>query len=125
MADQLIPDDVRQFILQRIGSIAELEALLLARREPEPAWTASRVAERLYIEEAAAREILERLTTEGLLTASAENYRCMTESAGQCELIDKVAELYARNLIPVTNLVHTKPSAIQAFANAFRLRKDR
>jgi hypothetical protein len=35
-----------------------------------------------------------------------------------------VAALYAANLIPVTNLIHAKPSRIREFADAFKLRKD-
>jgi hypothetical protein len=123
--DELIPEDVRQFILQRIGSIAELEALLLLRREPETIWTAAKAAERLYVEDSAAKEVLDRLCAEGLIGDGGGSYRFKPEPREQAELIDRLADLYSRHLIPVTNLVHAKPSGIRAFANAFRLRKDR
>jgi hypothetical protein len=40
-------------------------------------------------------------------------------------MIDHVAEVYDRYLIPVTHLIHAKPrTRVHAFADAFRLRKD-
>lgn len=35
MDDKFIPDDVEQFLLDRIDSVEELEALLLLRNDPE------------------------------------------------------------------------------------------
>jgi hypothetical protein len=44
MAREPIPDDVREFILGHIDSIAQLEALLLLRRNPSTTWNAHSVA---------------------------------------------------------------------------------
>jgi hypothetical protein len=38
MAREPIPDDLREFILGYIDSIAQLEALLLLRRNPSTSW---------------------------------------------------------------------------------------
>jgi len=51
MADDVIPDEVKQFILNNIDSIAQLEALLLLRNNAEHDWTVDTVAKRLYISE--------------------------------------------------------------------------
>ena len=41
------------------------------------------------------------------------------------ELIDRLAELYAKHLVEVTHLIHsTLDRKAQKFADAFRLRKD-
>jgi hypothetical protein len=40
-------------------------------------------------------------------------------------MIARLADVYARHLIPVTNLIHSKPRRIREFADAFKLRKDR
>jgi hypothetical protein len=37
MSDQTIPDDLREFILQYIDSISQLEALLILRSDPSVA----------------------------------------------------------------------------------------
>jgi predicted transcriptional regulator len=125
MSEEMVPEDVREFILKCIDSIAHLEALLLLRREPRSAWTAVAVAGRLYIEESEAKAVLKRLCAEGLITARNGNYRFDGETSGKEELVNRLASLYARHLIPITNLVHAKPSGIKAFADAFRLRKGR
>jgi hypothetical protein len=44
MAREPIPDDLREFILGYIDSIAQLEALLLLRRNPSTSWNAGSVA---------------------------------------------------------------------------------
>jgi hypothetical protein len=39
-------------------------------------------------------------------------------------IVERLAVLYARYLIPVTNIIHSSPRTIRAFADAFKLRKD-
>ena len=48
MTDDLIPDDVKQFIIEKIDSVAELEGLLLMSRNPETDWSVEALAQRLY-----------------------------------------------------------------------------
>ena len=125
MADELISPDVREFILTYIDSIAQLEALILLANQPEKRWTLSRVAAQLYIDESHAKPVLDRLCDDGLLDCGDGFFWFNGEPAGQREIVEKLASLYARHLIPVTNLVHAKPSGARAFAAAFKLRKDR
>ncbi|HKQ44214.1 MAG TPA: hypothetical protein VJS47_02365 [Rhizomicrobium sp.] len=124
MPSELIPADVRQFILDHIDSVSELEALLLLRKYADQDWSVQGVSGRIYLDEAAAVQILARLTACGLCVASEGVYRYGSASH-QAEIVDRLAELYARFLIPVTNLIHNKPARIQQFADAFRFRKDK
>lgn len=124
MADVILPDDVRDFILGHINTVAELEALLLLRNHHEQNWTIGAVAKRLYVSEAMATEALARLAADGLCVCSDEFYRYHPSSEEQGMTIDRLAEAYARYLIPVTNLVHNKPARVQKFADAFRFRRD-
>jgi hypothetical protein len=124
MTPELIPADVRQFILDHIDSVSELEALLLLRKCADQNWTAQGVSDRIYLDEAAAVRILARLAACGLCVTSDNVYR-YGAAAHQGEIVDRLAELYARFLIPVTNLIHNKPARIQQFANAFLFRKDK
>jgi hypothetical protein len=125
MADELIPPDVREFILTYIDSIAQLEALLLLANQPEERWTVPGVAAQLYIGESQAKAVLERLCDNGLLDCGDSVFWFNGDPAGQREIVEKLSTYYARHLIPVTNLVHTKPAGARAFAAAFKLRKDR
>lgn len=42
------PADLRQFIIDHLNSVAELEVLLLLRTTPEKEWTAAEVGKSLY-----------------------------------------------------------------------------
>ena len=123
MPEPIIPDDVREFLLKKIDSVAELEALLLLRKFAGENWTATELAKRLYVGESAAAELLVRLAVSGLCVAGDGFYRYQPSTEEQRQTVDRLAEAYARSLIPVTNLIHAKPSRIRQFADAFRFRK--
>jgi hypothetical protein len=128
MAEYPIPNDVRQFILKSIDSIAQLEALLLLRGNPQDEWGAQKVAKRLYISEQEATSLLARLNAEGLIALSNDKLplcRYQPDSDDLALVVDRMAETYSKHLVPVTNLVHSKPrTRVREFADAFNLRKD-
>jgi hypothetical protein len=129
MVEYPIPNDVRQFILESIDSIAQLEALLLLRCSPNEEWDAQKVAKRLYISEQEATSLLARLSEEGLIALSNDKpplCRYQPDSDDLALIVDRLAETYSKHLVPVTNLVHSKPRIrVQEFAEAFKLRKDK
>jgi hypothetical protein len=123
-ADRRLPEDVEQFILQQIDSVAELEALLLVRAEPVT-WNAKNLAQRLYITDAGADALLHALLHRGFIAREGVVYR-YAPSPDHAPLVDAVAATYGRFLIPITNLIHSKSSAaLRDFADAFRLRGDK
>jgi len=128
MAKDSLPYDVELFILRSIDSIAQLEALLLLRGNQAEEWEIGKVAGRLYISEQETATLLKRLNDEGFIAARGDpllRYQYQPRSAELAQMIDRLAEIYAKQLVPVTNLIHAKPrTRIQEFADAFRLRKD-
>lgn len=124
----MIPDDIAQFITNQIDSIAQLEALLLLRRESHGTWSASTLAQRLYTTERETVDALERLSADGLAIALGSEptcYRYEPISPELYDLVDRVADVYSKHLVPITNLIHSKPKTrVQEFADAFRIRKD-
>ena len=127
MVDDLIPAEVQQFILKSIDSIAQLEALLLLRGQPQEIWSISAVAQRLYITEQETSILLARLHAEGLIAVKEgePKYQYQPSSVELGEMVKRMAEIYAKHLVPVTKLIHSKPrTRIQEFADAFKLRKD-
>lgn len=126
MADTAIPDDVRHFVLEQIDSIAQLEGLLLLRAHPHTDWTVDAVAQRLFISPPAAAAVLSPLCAGAFLACregSPASYRYAPATPALADIVDRVAETYAKQLIPVTHLIHSKPKkSLQEFANAFRLR---
>ena len=130
MADDIIPGDVSEFILTNVDSVAQLEGLLLLRADPGGCWDARMVSLRLYISEKEAFDLLAKLADRGFLKKEKEegpsSFRYEPVSQQMDDMARIVADLYARCLVPVTQLIHTKPSkSVQRFADAFRIRKDK
>ena len=127
MANDLIPDDIRQFIVDKIDSVAELEGLLLMYKNPETSWNIEELSQRLYISEAQTGEVVERLHSLGFLAVRQDdppNYRYQPSSDKLAGMVEQLDEFYAKYLVPVTNLIHNKPrTKVQQFADAFKLRK--
>lgn len=135
MARDEIPDEVRRFILTSIPSVPYLEAMLLLRGAPEDEWDTKRVAQRLYVSEKVAAELLASLYEAGVLVLSDQSQAagegrprlyCYRPTADAlAAIIDQLADVYAKNLIGVTNLIHANSGIkVQQFADAFKWRKD-
>ena len=129
MAEKFIPQDLESFVLDKIDSVAQLEALLLLRANPEKDWSARALAGRLYISDEQTAELLLVLGAHGFIAVNAHDpslFRFQPATSELAHMLDRLAEIYAKHLVPVTNLIHSKPKPrIQEFADAFRLRKDK
>ncbi|PWF43997.1 hypothetical protein [Massilia glaciei] len=130
MSTSAIPDDVKRFILVSIHSVPYLEAMLLLRNEASAPWDSKRLSQRLYVSEKVATVLLAQLCGAGVLESAdrradllAYAYKPNSEELG--EIIDRLTATYAKNLVDVTNLIHSRTDKkAQAFANAFVWRKD-
>lgn len=130
MASPPIPEDIRRFVLTSIPSVPHLEALLLLRASEDEFWSDARLAGRLYIGDKTARTLMTELCRSGMVapreqTAGVFSYRYAPCSPELRSTIDTLAELYARQLLEVTHLIHAKlDRKAQQFADAFKWRKD-
>jgi hypothetical protein len=128
MPQSVIPEDVRRFVLTSIASVPYLEALLLLRNDADVTWTSGRVAQRLYLSEKNAEALLVELTGAGIAMPVAEHpgqYRYQPDSMDLRGLIDRLAAVYAKHLVEITHLIHSRTDRkAQQFADAFKLRKD-
>lgn len=120
----VIPDDARQFLLRHIDSVAQWEGLLWLRGHADTAWDADAVARHLYISENETAALLNGLAERHILTFEDGRYRYAPATPEADALIGQCADLYRQYLIPVTKIIHSKPKRVQAFADAFRIRKD-
>ena len=124
-----IPEELRRFVLTSIPSVPFLEALLLLRADPSQQWESAMLASRLYTRERVAHALLADLCTAGFAAPcdppATHCYRYRPASEPLRERIDLLADVYAKQLVDVTNLIHsTLDRKAQQFADAFRLRKD-
>jgi hypothetical protein len=122
MIDDLIPDDIKQFIIVGIDSVAHLEALLLLRAGAHENWGIPVVAQRLYITEQETMHVLARLCEQGLISMNGNEpllFQYRPKSVELARMIDRVAEVYKKQLVPVTNLIHSKPhTRVQELADS-------
>ena len=126
MDNAVIPQEVARFILDRIDSIAQLEAVLLLRQSPDTWWEYKQVADRLYISEEQCAPVLDGLCRQDLLICMTEQprpvYRYRPATGDLREMVDRLAYYYSKHLVPVSNLVHAKAQMrMEQFADAFRL----
>lgn len=127
MTSPELPAEVRRFILTSVPSVPYLEALLLLRAEPSRSWDAVQLARRLYVPERTGTELVRLLRESGTATATAEDPGALRYAppAELAELLDRVAQAYATDLLTITDLIHSRiDRRAQRFADAFRFRKE-
>jgi hypothetical protein len=122
------PADVRQFIDQNIESLAQLEALLLLRKDPQRSWNAEEMAKALYVPVEMAQTLLAefgRRQLTKIVPPSDVQHSYNVVDAKLDELIGRVATEYQERRVGVISLIYSKPlNKVQTFADAFRLRKE-
>ena len=111
-------------------TVPHLEALLILREDGSPVHQSATVAARLYISPGHAEKLLLKLQDLGAIRADAEGvvYQPRTESLAS--ILDVVLSCYSQHLVQVSRLIHSaellspETEAAQAFADAFRIRKE-
>ena len=122
--DELIPPEVRDFIIRHIDTVSQREALLLLRANPEQNWDIATTARRVYASNEQIAEVLERFSAERFVVRNGDLYRYQSRDPGTDAILGRLASIYASHLIPVTNMIHQKNRNLRSFADAFKLRKD-
>jgi predicted ArsR family transcriptional regulator len=125
-----IPAPVRNFLVQRIDSVVQLELLLLLYGNTNRCWSADEVAKELRIESTASQEQLDRLRSHGLAELSPMNpsqYCYNTSQTSHDAEVRYLAREYAVRRVSVISLIYSKPTdTLRSFADAFRLfRKEK
>lgn len=125
-----IPDDVRRFVLACIPSVPFLEAVLLFHGAPAREFALEAIAAALYITAERAQALLDALVAAGFVAlaageGAAPRWRHAPRDDALAHGIDRLAEVYPKHLIAITNLIHDlNARSSQRFADAFKLRKD-
>ena len=115
---------IQQFILRHIATVDHLRALLLLREEAGRAWTAMEVTAALYLQPKAASGVLASLEASGLLSSAGGEYRYGPRTPELARLADELATLDRERPVTLIKLIYSRPDTLEAFADAFKLRKD-
>lgn len=119
------PADIKEFLGQNIHSVAQLEVLLMLRAEQERRWSAEDVGKILYVQPPMAKNMLTDLVQRGFVVQSETYFRYQPANEGIGAVIERVAQLYRERRVAMTYEIYSKPmNVVQAFADAFRLRKE-
>ena len=123
-----IPGQVLRFLEECIDSVPQLEALLIMFEAPRRRWSVADIAARVYISQAEAIRVLDRLARRELVQSedSGGHYQIQLGNDALRALIDEVARTYRANLTLIATFIHEKPPAsVTEFARAFDLKRDR
>jgi predicted ArsR family transcriptional regulator len=123
-----LPDDLRRFIAEHLGSIVQLELLLLLAADAGKPWSAEEAAKALYVSPEATLGFLEQMRTQGLCQVESGDpmrYRFAPARPEHEQLTRDLAAVYKERRLTIINLIYASPvQKFQSFADAFRLRKN-
>lgn len=114
-------------IAERIGSVGQLEVLLLLHRGSQRAWTAAETAAELRVDRVWAETQLNELARGGLLVpAEGGGHRYGPASPDLDRAVGELSRTYTQRRVAVIHAILSNPSeTLRTFAHAFRLRKDK
>jgi DNA-binding MarR family transcriptional regulator len=126
MATGDLPEQVRYFIRRHVESVLDLDILLAIRAADGPR-AASELARELRLNETASAAALDKFAAIGLLERDKDDcYVYRPRERALAADADALADAYARRRVSVIRFIYKRPSeGVSAFADAFRLRKDR
>jgi len=130
MSSLKLSNELRRFI-HSIASIPHLEAMLLLHQSPRQEWDAHAIAQRLYLSDEQATNMLYDLSISGIcapLPNKPEQFIYAPAAKELDKLIDQLASFYSSNLIEVTNMIHSRAHAgrmVHLFADAFKFNRDK
>ena len=128
MSDE-IDAGIRTFIAENIGSVAQLELLLLLHGKPDERFLATDVAKVFALAPNITDGLLASLCRQGFAAATADAtpaYYYAPSSAEIDERLGELAELYRQRRVSLIQLIYSQPvDKLQIFADAFRFRKGK
>ncbi|WP_394842315.1 hypothetical protein LZC95_35230 [Pendulispora brunnea] len=122
----VLPREVEQFVLDHIGSVQELEILLLLFSRPHREWTGESVALELKLDPRCCADWLADLGRRGFATpniASAAAVKYAPRPWADSALMS-LGQLYSRQWPAIIRLICSKPNEkVQSFASAIQMAK--
>ena len=115
---------VDRFLLEEIDSVPHLEALLLLWNSRPRLWSLEEMAHDLYLSPEQTQPIIRDLAQRHFIVMESEHFRYIPDQARDA-LIASLDDIYRREIVRISTIIHSKPSAsVRAFARAFKLTKD-
>ena len=124
MDQNLAQKTVDEFILHEIDTVPHLEALLLLWNNRPQEWTFEAMSNSLYLPPELTRQVITDLEKRGFVTLT-DDHIFLYRSTDRDQLVDLVDKTYRREIVRISNMIHSKPAAsLREFARAFRFKRD-
>jgi hypothetical protein len=130
VTEQELSDEIRRFIADEIHSVEQLEILLLMSGEPPRAWSVDAVYSVVRSSPESIRSRLEGFADRRIVTrageADAVTYRFAPAEASAWAAVSALREAYRLRSVKVIEAIYSRPpSALEEFAKAFTLKRDK
>ncbi len=120
---------VDEFILEKIDTVPQIEALLLIWNKRPKAWSVCEMANALYVSPEVTLAVLQDLVEKELIARQPQHsgeYIYRTQSPEWEDFMSLLDRTYRHELIRISKLIHAKaPSAVEQFARAFRFTREK
>lgn len=120
-------EEIKKFILDKITSIEQISILLLLQQDPQKKWTTSKISEELRSADLAIEKRLEDLFAAGVLNKPEDSEFYYSPASEKIKsLVAGLIETYQKRPTWVIDLIYSRPiDAIQAFSEAFKIRREK
>ena len=129
MSESGFSEQLDKFIAQEIGSLEQLEILLFVSGNPHKWWTAQDIYNVVKSSPQSVGERLDEMVARGFLrkeTDAETRYQFAPTDETLWNLISELRSAYKEKPVKIVQAIYSKPpDAVQEFAKAFRLRKDK
>jgi hypothetical protein len=119
-------DDLREFLRQSLGSVWNIELLLLLQRDPGRTWRSDELVREMRASDLVVNQGITGLQQAGLILPEPGGmYRYAPASPQINQLVEQLKRVYRERPSAVTRALFSAPSdQLATFADAFRLKKD-
>ena len=129
MSESGFSKELDAFIAAEMKSLEQLEILLLISGNPHKWWSAVTVYEVVKSNPTSVATRLDELTARGVLrkeSGTESRYQFSPEDPAVWKIVTELREAYKERPVKVVQAIYSKPpDAVQEFAKAFRVRKDK
>jgi hypothetical protein len=121
-----IPVEVRRFVGKHIGSLEQLEVLLLVSALPDRDWTVDAVFQVVQTNRPLVQQRLDEFVRENLMVVNPDGtYRYAPKSDAMARDIAATATFYKLSRHKIVEMIYSpKTDDIRAFSDAFRFKKE-
>lgn len=124
-----VPQDVRDLLTRHLATMEHVESLLALAGDEARSWSPVEIAAVTHTSAASVTARLEELVTPGFVvrapSAGGDSYRYSPRTAEMRNAVSSLEEMYRTKPVTLIKAIYERPaSAVQSFADAFRIRKD-